>query len=74
MREGWIAGSGETQSWELIWKTQRLRLQEIRRGKGSLGLGVWHLEPLVRECRETVVLGAVEKGLGSTGVWGRMSK
>lgn len=36
--------------------TQRLRLQEIRTGKGSLSLSGWHPKALVRECGEPVVL------------------
>ena len=39
-----------SQSGELIWVTQRMRLQEIRRGRGSLSFSGWHLEGLVREC------------------------
>ena len=39
-----------SQSGELIWVTQRMRLQKIRKGRGSLNFSGWHLEGLVREC------------------------
>lgn len=53
-----------SQSGELIRKSQRLRLQEIRRGKGSFNLSGWHLKALVRECGEPVVLRLSKRGTG----------
>lgn len=53
-----------SQSGELIWTTQRLRLQEIRRGKGSLNLSGWHLQALAREWGEPVALRLCRSGIG----------
>lgn len=53
-----------SQSGELIWMTQRLRLLEIRRGKGSLNLSGWHLQALVREWGEPVALRLSRSGTG----------
>ena len=50
MKGGWVALENLSQSRELIWVTQRMRLQEISRGRGSLNFSGWHLEGLVREC------------------------
>lgn len=44
-----------SQSGELIWVTQRLRLQEIRTGKGSLCLSGWRPKALGREWRASGV-------------------
>lgn len=52
-----------SQSGELIWMTQRLQLQEIRRGKGSLNLSGWHLQALVREWGEPVALRLSRSGI-----------